>query len=127
MLFDLTSYTDISLLLLRLMIAIVFITSGWAHAANPKARAKDIEMPVPVTFCLGVWEMIGALSVGLGFYPQIGAIMLILVMLGAIYKKIFSWHMGFFHNHTDGWHYDVIFLIANLVVLTTAGGNLRAI
>lgn len=127
MLIDLASYTDISLLLLRVMIAIVFIASGWAHATNPKARAKDIEMPVRVTFGLGIWEMIGALSVALGIYPQIGALMLILVMLGAIYKKIFSWHMGFFHNHTDGWHYDMIFLIANLVVLTTAGGNLRII
>lgn len=122
MLFTLSQYTDFSLLLLRLIIAIVFITSGWDHASKPAVQGKDLGLPAMVTFSLGVWEIFGALSVLLGIYGQIGALMLIIIMFGAIYKRIFVWKMKFFQNTTDGWHYDVIFLIANLVVLTTGGG-----
>lgn len=123
MLFDLTSYNDASLLLLRIITAAVFLYSGWSHLTHPLERSKSIEMPPSLTAGLGLWELIGGASVLLGIYPQIGAIMLIGIMLGAIYKKIFRWHMPFFQDATNGWHYDLIFLIANLVVLTTGGGK----
>jgi putative oxidoreductase len=43
---------------------------------------------------------------------------------GAIQKKLFVWHIGFWGENTYGWHYDLLFLVANLVILTTAGGRL---
>jgi putative oxidoreductase len=48
---------------------------------------------------------------------------LILVMLGAIYKKIFVWHTGFWGEKASGWHYDLIFVVMNLVILFTDGGR----
>lgn len=124
MLFDLTRFSDIALLLLRIIVAVVFISSGRGHTTNPVERGKGIGMSPLFTFGLGVWEMIGAVSILFGIFPQIGALMLICVMLGAMYKKIFVWHTGFFKNHTGGWHYDTFFLFANLVILTTGGGKL---
>jgi putative oxidoreductase len=44
--------------------------------------------------------------------------------LGAIQKKLFVWHTGFWGDKTYGWHYDLVFLVANLVSLTTGGGRL---
>lgn len=35
---------DLSLLLLRLLIAAVFLTSGWSHMTQPKERAESIGM-----------------------------------------------------------------------------------
>jgi hypothetical protein len=35
---------------------------------------------------------------------QLAAVGLILIMLSAIYKKIFAWHTGFWGEKTYGWH-----------------------
>jgi putative oxidoreductase len=43
-------------------------------------------------------------------------------MLGAIGKKIFSWHTGFWGEKASGWHYDLTFVLMNLVILFTNGG-----
>ena len=121
---DLARYSDYSLLLLRLMIAVIFCTSGWSHMTRSAERAKDIGMSRGFTLFLGVAELAGGLGVALGVLPQLAALGLILVMLGAIQKKIFVWKTGFWGKHGDGWHYDLIMIVMNLVVLTTGGGRL---
>ena len=50
-----------------------------------------------------------------------------LVMLGAIQKKVFAWHVGFWGEQTCGWHYDLTYLLTNLVILTTDGGRLALV
>ena len=54
---------------------------------------------------------------------QLAAIGMILIMLGAIYKKIFEWHTGFWGEKSSGWHYELIFVVMCLVVLFTNGGR----
>jgi putative oxidoreductase len=54
----------------------------------------------------------------------VAALGLILIMLGAIQKKVFVWNTGFWGEKTYGWHYDLTYLVANLVILTTGGGRL---
>jgi putative oxidoreductase len=36
-------FTNLGLLLLRLMVGLVFVTSGWSHLKDPEARSKSIE------------------------------------------------------------------------------------
>src|SRR5467141_2554989 len=122
---QLAQFTDLSLLLLRLIVAAVFVTSGWSHAKDPKARAKSIGMPPVFALFLGFAELAGGLGVGFGVLTQLAAIGLILVMLGAIQKKIFVWHTGFWgKSGTNGWSYDTMLVVMNLVIVTTGGGNL---
>jgi putative oxidoreductase len=122
---SLTNYTDIALLLLRLMVGLIFLTSGYKHLTNAEARSKDIGMSKSFTLFLGAAECAGALGVIFGVLTQLAAIGLILLMLGAIQKKIFTWHTGFWGKHgTDGWSYDTMLVLMNLVILTTAGGNI---
>ena len=60
-----------------------------------------------------------------GVLAQLAAIGLILIMLGAMQKKIFVWHTGFWgKSGTGGWSYDTMIVIINLVIATTGGGNL---
>jgi putative oxidoreductase len=54
---------------------------------------------------------------------QLAAIVLILVMLGAIQKKIFVWHTGFWGEKASGWHYDLMLVVMSLVILFTGGGR----
>jgi putative oxidoreductase len=122
---SLAGFTDVALLLLRLMIGFVFFTSGWKHVTNPEARGKDIEMSKGFTLILGVAECAGALGVVFGVLTQFAAIGLILIMFGSIQKKLFKWRTGFWGKHgTDGWSYDTMMILMNLVVVTTAGGRL---
>jgi putative oxidoreductase len=121
----LAQFTDVALLLLRVMIGLVFITSGWKHLKDPEARSKDIGMSKGFTIFLGAAEVAGSLGVIFGVLTQLAAAGLILIMLGAIQKKIFVWRTGFWgKSGTNGWSYDTMLVIMNLVILTTGGGNL---
>jgi putative oxidoreductase len=63
--------------------------------------------------------------VGLAFgvLARLAAAGLILLMLGAIQKKIFVWHSGFWGKDGYGWHYDLMMIVMCLVVLFTGGGR----
>lgn len=120
----LAKFTDIALLMMRLMVGLIFFTSGWRHASNPAERSAEIEMSKGFTLFLGVVECAGALGVAFGVLTQFAALGLILVMLGAVQKKIFKWHSGFWGKHgTDGWSYDTMIILMNLVIATTGGGR----
>lgn len=122
---QLAQFTDVALLLLRVMVGIVFITSGWNHLKEPGARSKDIGMSKGFTIFLGAAEVAGGLGVVFGVLTQIAASGLILLMLGAIQKKIFVWRTGFWgKSGTNGWSYDTMLVVMNLVIVTTGGGNL---
>ena len=116
-------FTDLGLLLLRLMIGIVFLSSGWSHVKNPAERSKSIGMSKGFTVFLGLAEIAGSLGIVFGVLQQLAAIGLILIMLGAIQKKILVWHTGFWGEKASGWHYDLAFLIMCIVVLFTNGGR----
>ena len=117
--------SDMALLVMRLLVGAVFVTSGWNHTKDPVTRGKSIEMSPTFTRFLGVAEIAGGLGVALGVLTQLAALGLILIMLGAIQKKMFVWHTGFWGKHgTDGWHYDLLFVAMCLVIATTGGGHL---
>jgi putative oxidoreductase len=120
---QLAQFTDVSLLLLRLMVAAVFLTSGWSHVTDPKGRARSIGMSPASTIFLGAAEFSGGLGVALGVLTQLAALGLILLMLGAIQKKIFIWHTGFWGEKASGWHYDLMLVLMNLVIICTNGGK----
>jgi putative oxidoreductase len=119
---QLARLTDLGLLLMRLTVGLVFVTSGYSHLKNPAARAKSIGMSKPFTIFLGIAELAGGLGVAVGVLTQLAAFGLILIMFGAIGKKIFAWHIGFWGEKASGWHYDLLFVVMNLVIAFTNGG-----
>lgn len=117
-------FSDLALLLMRLLVGLIFAWSGWSHAKDPEARGKSIGMSPGFTRFLGIAEVAGGVGLALGVLTQLAALGLILVMLGAIQKKMFVWKTGFWGEHgTDGWHYDLMLVVMNLVIATTGGGR----
>ena len=120
---ELSRFSDLALLFMRLLVGWVFIWSGFSHAKDPVTRGKSIGQGPGFTRFLGLAEMAGGLGVALGVLPQVAALGLILIMLGAVQKKIFVWHTGFWGKSSDGWHYDLLFIAMCLVIATTGGGR----
>jgi putative oxidoreductase len=121
---ELGRFLPIALLLMRLMVGAIFITSGWSHVSRAEERAKSIEMSKGLTVFLGLAELAGGLGVVFGVLTQLAAFGLILVMLGAIYKKIAVWRTGFWGEKSSGWHYELMLVVMNLVIIATNGGPL---
>jgi putative oxidoreductase len=121
---QLLGFSDVALLCLRLVVAAVFFESGRQHARDPVGRAESIGLSPAFTRMLGFAELAASLGVAFGVLAQVAALGLIAVMAGAIQRKIFVWHIGFWGEKTYGWHYDLTYLVANLVILTTGGGRL---
>jgi putative oxidoreductase len=116
--------SDMAVLLMRLLVGAVFITSGWRHAKDPVSRGKSIGVSPGFARFLGIAEIAGGLGVAVGVLTQLAALGLILIMLGAIQKKIFVWHTGLWgKTGTDGWHYELLFIAMCLVIATTGGGR----
>jgi putative oxidoreductase len=120
---QLAAFTDYSLLLMRLLVGLIFAASGWNHLKDPEARSRSIGMPKVFTIFLGAAELLGGVGVALGAFTQLAAAGLILLMLGAIQKKIFVWRTGFWGEKAYGWHYDLMLVVMNLVIVCTNGGR----
>ena len=120
---QLLRFSDLGLLLLRLMVGVIFFASGWSHVKDPEVRGKSIGMSKGFTIFLGTAELAGSLGVIVGVLTQLAAMGLILIMLGAIQKKIFQWHTGFWGEKSSGWHYELMLVVMSLVIIFTAGGR----
>jgi putative oxidoreductase len=123
MMFHLAQFTDYGLLMLRLLVGATYIKSGYSDLKDSDARAKSIGMSRRFTIFLAVAELAGGAGLVVGVLQQLAAIGLILVMLGAIQKKIFVWKTGFWGDDGFGWSYDLTLISTLLVILFTDGGR----
>ena len=121
--FDLAGLTDYALLLLRLMAGLIYADSGYNDLRNPGARSKSIGLSKNVAIFLAVAELAGGAGIIFGVLQQLAAIGLILIMLGAIQKKIAVWKTGFWGKGGFGWSYDLTLISMLLVILFTNGGK----
>ena len=117
MFLDLAFYSDLGLFLLRLAVASVFLLHGWMKLSNSKAVG-------PAFTALGAVETLSSLSLITGLYTQFAAAALSIVMLGALYHKIFKWKMKFIEEKATGWELDLVLLAAALFILTFGPGSI---
>ena len=121
--FHLEQFLDYGLVFLRIMVGLVFASSGLSHVKAPDKRSKEIGMPKGFTIFLGCGELLGGVSVIAGFLIQLACIGLLLIMLGALQKKLFVWKTGFWGKDGLGWNYDLICSSMLIVILFTDGGR----
>lgn len=121
--FHLAPLTDYALLFLRIMAGLAYIASGYNDLKDPDARSKSIEMSKGFTVFLAAAEVAGGAGIIFGVLQQLAAIGLILIMLGAIQKKMFVWKTGFWGKDGFGWSYELTLVSMLLVILCTDGGK----
>src|SRR5436305_8743456 len=59
-------YGNAALLCLRLLLALVFGSSGWSHVSKAEERSKSIGLSKGITLFLGIAELLGALGIASG-------------------------------------------------------------
>jgi putative oxidoreductase len=121
--FHLAALTDYGLVFLRITVGLIFADSGYNDIRNPEARSTSLGLPKSFTIFLAVAELAGGAAVIFGVLQQLAAIGLILIMLGAIQKKLFVWKTGFWGKDGFGWNYELTLISMLLVILFTDGGR----
>ena len=121
--FHLAPFTDYGLLFLRIMTGLIYIDSGYNDVRDPDARSKGLGLPKNFVTFLAVAELAGGAGVILGVLQQLAAIGLILIMLGAMQKKIFVWKTGFWGKGALGWSYESTLVSMLVVIISTDGGR----
>lgn len=114
---------DLGLFLLRLVVAIIFIYHGLPKLMKAKMMGQGMGAPAAAVFLLGLVEIVSSVGLIAGFWVQGSALLLAIVMVGAIGFKIKKWKMPFSAMDKTGWEFDLILLAANLAILFTAGGG----
>lgn len=103
---------------LRLVIAAVFLVHGWPKIKNPAGIAQAAWGGVKALGLLhGVVEVAGAVALVTGFYMREAALLLALIMVGAIYFKIAKWKLPFMAEQSTGWEFDLVLLGGLLAIL----------
>ncbi len=124
MLVDLSRWSDLALLALRVTVAAIFWVHGRSKAGMWKAQPSQ-QLPAPMLNLmrtLSVAEPLGALAMLTGVLSQLAAIGFMLVMAGAMFLKIRVWKTPFFAHEKSGWEFDLILLAAAFVLLILGPG-----
>lgn len=118
---------DFGLSILRLVVAVIFIYHGLPKLKTPAKIAQGMGWSSWKVLLLGVVELGSSVSLLTGFHFRWAAALLALVMLGAIYHKIFKWKIKFSTSQSTGWEFDLMLLAANIAIVFVGAGAWRLI
>ncbi|PIQ79066.1 MAG: hypothetical protein COV79_04360 [Parcubacteria group bacterium CG11_big_fil_rev_8_21_14_0_20_41_14] len=121
---QLLQYNDIGLLLLRIAIAIIFLYHSLPKLSKSKAMSAMMGMPAGMIFMLGMIEAVASLGLVFGVYTQLSALILAIVMVGAIGMKIMKLGVPFAAMDKIGWEFDFILFFASVAILLGGGGSI---
>src|SRR3989344_9700459 len=107
---------DSGLLVLRLVVATIFIYHAVPKLKEPKNMASGIGWTPNKVLALGLIEFVCGLGIAGGIAVQLSAFLLMAVMLGAIYYKMHKWNVPFMAHDKTGWEFDFILLAANFTI-----------
>ncbi len=108
---------------MRVLVGAIYIDSGYLDLKNLDDRSKSNGLSKDFMMFIGIAEVAGGSAVVVGILQQLAAAGLILIMLGAIQKKIVAWKTGFWGGSSPGWYYESTLISTLLVILFTNGGR----
>ena len=118
----LSGLEDVGLLILRVVLGLIFIYHSIPKLKAPSLMAKGIGKSKGFVSLLGLVEFVAGLFLILGFLTQVGALLIVIVMLGALYYKLVKWNIPFAAHDKLGWEFDIILLAAAVALIFLGDG-----
>lgn len=122
----LQTYSDWGLLALRLAVGSIFLIHGigkWSFWGMMPGDQMSAGMLNLMKF-LSIVEPLGGLALILGFLTHYAALGLAIIMVGAIYFKMFVFKLGFVEQAATGWEFDLALLGGNLALFFLGAGRM---
>ena len=110
-------YASFGMWFLPAIAGVIFIVHGVPKVRHPEGIAATLHAPKFVGTLQGLVEVAGGLLLIFNFYVQIVSLVFALIMLGAIYFKIFVWKTPFFAHDKTGWELDLLLLAVFVLLL----------
>lgn len=104
------------LFLLRLVVGAIFIYHAVPKLKNPESVASGMGWRKGQVFGLGIIEFVSSFSLIVDIAIKLSALLLSVIMVGAIYHKVNKWKIPFSAHNSTGWEFDLILLAANLTI-----------
>jgi putative oxidoreductase len=87
---------DVLILIGRILFVLLFLSSGYGHFAQAGpmsgyAKAKGVPMAKAAVLISGAMMLLGAVSVLLGIWPDLGALLLVLFLIPAAFLMHGFW------------------------------------
>ncbi len=114
---------SLTLLLIRIIIAISFFFSALNKAKNPRHSAKQNGIPLPLLVFIMCAEFAGAVGIITGVLGQFAAVGLMLLMVGTISLHVFVWKSKYWASE-GGWEYDLMLFSLCAVIALFGVGSL---
>lgn len=107
-------------LFIRLVCGGIFLYHGFHKAPlwKPHEHLKMTREFLALMRIVSVLEVLGGVALLFGLFTKVAALGLGIIMLGAIYYKIFVWKNSF--SGESGWEFDLV-LLAAVALLFTVG------
>lgn len=103
---------------LRIALAAVFIRHGLPKMKSPASVASIYGAPAFVGWIHGLVEVLGGVALVLGIFAGPAALILSVIMLGALYYHIFKWKTPFNREGGGaGWEFELVLLGGLLALL----------
>ncbi|KKT81232.1 MAG: hypothetical protein A2925_00615 [Candidatus Yanofskybacteria bacterium RIFCSPLOWO2_01_FULL_44_22] len=110
-------YANYGFWVLGAVVGIIFIVHGFPKIKNPKGIAAVYKAPSVVGLFHGLAEVVGGALLIIGFCVQGAAMVLGLIMIGAIYFKVVRWNTNFVSRDNTGWELDLVLWAACVALL----------
>lgn len=121
---SLKKHSDIAHLILRLVIAAIFLYHGsqkWMFwSAIPEGMPSNMVMLFKF---LSIVEPLGGLALLLGVLTRLASLGLGIIMLGAIYMKMTVMGVGFVTPTGPGWEFDLMILAGCIALMFEGAGK----
>ncbi len=116
---NLSRYTDGNLLFVRWVAALTFLL----HGIFKWVLWEDPDQLRPVMQLLSIAEPLCAIGLAFGFLSRASATGGALVMVCAMWTKIFIWRVGFANELGIGWEIDLLLLAACVTIIIQGPGK----
>lgn len=117
---------NVSLIVLRLIIAAIFISAAYAKVyvwkGDPVSLRTSAEMINLLRF-ISVAELLGGAALLVGVLTRAAAVGLAIIMVGAIGMMQFAFGIGFSTNGGPGWSYPLAVLGGCLALIAFGAGT----